>query len=95
MAERSNETKCCILFPRRTRAPLKDRRDPLNIAHQLNRVFPAAKVPTHITILRRNYNEKSNLSCLMAHAGTSSMLLPQHQKLVMKVATKFDNTSPT
>lgn len=79
------ETQRLILFPRKAAAKAKDRRDALNIAHRLNMSLSVAKVPTHICIHKRNCNEKGNLSGLMAPASTSSLLLPQHRELVLKV----------
>lgn len=49
-----------------------------------------AKVPTHIRIHRPNYNEKDNPSGLMAATNTSSMLLPEHWKLVLKASRQQD-----
>lgn len=64
-----------ILFPCRSREPVKDRRDALDITHKLNMTLTAAKAPDYICIQRLNYNENGNLSGLMAPVNTSSMLL--------------------
>lgn len=69
---------------------MKDRRDALNIVHQLNMVLSAAKVPTHILIHQLNYNQKGNLSGLIILASTTSRLLLQHWELVFKMARQLD-----
>lgn len=50
----------------------------------------AAKVSTHIRVHRLNYNEKGNLSILMAPASFNSMLLLQHRELVLIVVRQID-----
>lgn len=80
----SSEIDRRILFPHKTGAPPKDRKEALDIAHRLNIALSTAKVPTHIRIHLLNYNKKGNLSGLMASANTSSMLLQQHSELVLK-----------
>lgn len=79
-----------ILFPSRARATPKDHRDMLKIAYKLKMTLSAAKVPTHICFHRQNYNEKGNLSSQMAPTNISSMLLSQHQKMVLRVVRQLD-----
>lgn len=78
------------MFLSRVGAPLKDPRDALNIAHQLNRALSTAKVLTYICIYRLNYNKKDILSWLMAPASISSILLRQHQEQLLKTAKQLD-----
>lgn len=79
-----------ILFHHRIGTPLKYRREALDIAQWLNMALSVAKVPTYIRIQRLSYNEKGNLGSLMAPASASSMLLPQHQELVLKMVRQLD-----
>lgn len=62
----------------------------LNIAHRVNMTLYAAEVPSHIRIHPLNYTPKRNLSGLMAHASTSSMIIHQHRELVLKAAREID-----
>lgn len=84
------EIEQSILFFRKVGAPLGDRRETLNIAHQLNKTLSSAKVPTDIPFHWLNYNENSNLSGLMALPSTSSMLPLQHWGLVLKAVRHLD-----
>lgn len=86
----SSKIECPILFPHKTGAPPKYRRESLDITHRLNMALSAATVPTHISITQLNYNEKGNLSGLMAPATTTSMLLPQHRELVLKAVRQLE-----
>lgn len=79
-----------ILFPRRTGILPKYCRNALNSTQKLNMTLPAAKVPLHIHIHQVNYNEIGNLSGSMAPTSTSSILLPQHQELVLRVVRQLD-----
>lgn len=56
----------------------------------MNIVLTAAKVTSHLRIYLLNYNEKGNLSGIIALMSTSSMLLPQHQELALKAASHVD-----
>lgn len=76
-AKGPSETEQQILLPRRGGVPLKDRRESLNIAYQLNKTLCIANNPTHIRIHLLNYIEKNNLSSLMTPERTRSMLLPR------------------
>lgn len=62
----------------------------MNIAYRLNMVLSAPTVSTHIRIHRLNYNEKENLSGLMAPVRASSMLLLQHRELEPRAAKQLD-----
>lgn len=53
-AKEPTKTEHQIFFPRRAGASSKNRREALNIAHQLNRKLSAAKVPNYIYIHQLN-----------------------------------------
>lgn len=84
-ARRPTERQRRILFPRRAGAPLKQRREALDITLRVNMPLSEVKFPFHIHMYPLNYNEKGNLTCQMASTSTSSMLLPQHRELALRV----------
>lgn len=80
------ESEQRILFLGKESTQPQDHRTALNAFFSVNKTLIAARVPTHIRILKLLYTKKGNLSGLMTPTGTSSILLPRNRELVLNVA---------
>lgn len=78
------------LVPSQSRSTTEGSKGQTNYHTPVEQGTIRAMVSTHIRVPQPNYNKKGKLSGLMTPASTCSMLLPQHQKLVLKTARQLD-----